>query len=267
MELISLLERMKMEHLLAQLDGVCEHAAKGDLDYKGFLTQALEAESRGRRGGGPLGALPHPRGPDAAPDERAVVKRFEESFTGSLTSFLVSPRLAADKDSLETASQMTRRRLAWAREASGGTRVSPRQLIVQTSFWSPQRPELNLQEAEVLWLLGLNVVNRWPEVREKYAFVDPGGHHWVTSHPVVEAGLYDAPAGTALVLANFTYRPIEALTVRVPLAKPVQVVRSVEYGPLRFTEEQASPALREQGYGSVAVFTTRLGLNDIILLE
>src|SRR5574341_473579 len=48
MELISLLERMKMEHLLAQLDGVCEHAAKGDLDYKGFLTQALEAEWRGR---------------------------------------------------------------------------------------------------------------------------------------------------------------------------------------------------------------------------
>ena len=48
MELISLLERMKMEHLLAQLDGVCEHAAKGDLDYKSFLTQALEAEWRGR---------------------------------------------------------------------------------------------------------------------------------------------------------------------------------------------------------------------------
>lgn len=37
-----------MEHLPAQLDGVCEHAAKGDLDYKGFLTQALEAEWRGR---------------------------------------------------------------------------------------------------------------------------------------------------------------------------------------------------------------------------
>jgi DNA replication protein DnaC len=48
MELTGLLERMKMEHLLAQLDGVCEHAAKGDLDYKGFLTQALEAEWRGR---------------------------------------------------------------------------------------------------------------------------------------------------------------------------------------------------------------------------
>jgi hypothetical protein len=34
MELTGLLERMKMEHLLAQLDGVCEHAAKGDLDYR-----------------------------------------------------------------------------------------------------------------------------------------------------------------------------------------------------------------------------------------
>ena len=48
MELSALLERMKMEHLLAQLDDVCEHAAKGDLDYKGFLTQSLEAEWRGR---------------------------------------------------------------------------------------------------------------------------------------------------------------------------------------------------------------------------
>jgi hypothetical protein len=118
-----------------------------------------------------------------APDERAVVKRFEESFTGSSTSFLVSPRLAADKDSLETASQMTSRRLTWAREASGGTRVSPSQLIVQTSFWSPQRPELNLQEAEVLWLLGFNIVNRWPEVRAKYDFADPGGHHWAKFEP------------------------------------------------------------------------------------
>jgi hypothetical protein len=37
-----------VEHLLALPDGVCEHAAKGDLDYKGFLTHALEAEGRGR---------------------------------------------------------------------------------------------------------------------------------------------------------------------------------------------------------------------------
>jgi len=87
------------------------------------------------------------------------------------------------------------------------------------------------------------------------------------SQPVVEAGVYDAPAGTALVLANFTYRPIEILTARVPLAKPVHGVRSVEHGTLRFTEEPTSPALRRQGYSSVAVFTTRLELNDVILLE
>ena len=84
---------------------------------------------------------------------------------------------------------------------------------------------------------------------------------------MVEAGLYDAPVGTALVLANFTYRPIERLAVRVPLAKSLHGVRSVEHGPLRFSEEPAPEELRRQGYGSVAVFTTRLGLNDIILLE
>ncbi len=87
------------------------------------------------------------------------------------------------------------------------------------------------------------------------------------TYPVVEAGAYDAPAGTALVLANFTYRPIEVLTVRLPLTKPLRHVRSVERGPLEFTEEPVSPALRGQGYNSVAVFTTRLRLSDGILLE
>lgn len=48
MELTTLLERMKLEHLAAQLDGVCERAATSDLDFKGFLAQALETEWRGR---------------------------------------------------------------------------------------------------------------------------------------------------------------------------------------------------------------------------
>lgn len=48
MELEVLLERLKMEHLAAQLDGVCEQAAKRDLDYKAFLGAALEAEWKGR---------------------------------------------------------------------------------------------------------------------------------------------------------------------------------------------------------------------------
>ena len=51
------------------------------------------------------------------------------------------------------------------------------------------------------------------------------------------------------------------------MANPVQVVRSVEHGPLRFSRKEASQAFRRQGYDSVAVFTTRLGLNDIFLLE
>jgi hypothetical protein len=118
-----------------------------------------------------------------APDARAVVKRFEESFTGTPTSFLVSPRLVADRERLETASQMTARRLGWAREASGGRRVAPERLIVQTTFWDPQRPELNVREAEVLWFLGFNLVDPPPEARTRFDFTEPAGVHWVEFGP------------------------------------------------------------------------------------
>ena len=63
MELTTLLERMKMEHLLAQLDGVCEQAAQGDLDFKAFLTRALEAEWHGRYQRGVEGRLKQARLP------------------------------------------------------------------------------------------------------------------------------------------------------------------------------------------------------------
>ena len=119
-----------------------------------------------------------------AADDKQVVRRFRESFRGSLTSFLVSPRLAEDADELETASEMTARRLRWAREASQSKAVSPRQLIVQTSFWSPQREELNLQEAEVLRLLGFNVVGgQTAEVRANSDFRVPGHSHDVDFSP------------------------------------------------------------------------------------
>lgn len=119
-----------------------------------------------------------------AADDSQVVKRWQESFSGTLTSFLVSPTLRADSDSLETASEMTQRRLRWAREATGGKRASPQRLVVQTSFWSPQRAELNLQEAEVLRLLGLNVVgNQPPEVRQQSLFRAPGHTHDVAFGP------------------------------------------------------------------------------------
>lgn len=38
-----LLDRLKMEYLLTQLDGICERTAKGELDDQGFLVRALEA--------------------------------------------------------------------------------------------------------------------------------------------------------------------------------------------------------------------------------
>jgi DNA replication protein DnaC len=48
MELTSLLDKLKLDHLEAQLDTVCEQAAQRDLDYKDFLVQALETEWQGR---------------------------------------------------------------------------------------------------------------------------------------------------------------------------------------------------------------------------
>jgi DNA replication protein DnaC len=48
MELDHLLEKLRMEHLDAQLDAVCEQAAQKQLDYKAFLIQALETEWQGR---------------------------------------------------------------------------------------------------------------------------------------------------------------------------------------------------------------------------
>lgn len=48
MELSALLDKLKLEHLDAQLDAVCEQAAGRDLDYKSFLAQALETEWHGR---------------------------------------------------------------------------------------------------------------------------------------------------------------------------------------------------------------------------
>ncbi len=121
-----------------------------------------------------------------APNEASVIKKFEETLNGDLTSFLVSPDLKNDAEDLETAAQMTARRLRWAVEATGGRRISPKHHIIQTSFWSPQRPELNVQEAKVLWLLGFNVVGgQRQEVRDAYpkALRVPGHTHHVQFGP------------------------------------------------------------------------------------
>lgn len=48
MELDNLLDKLRMDHLEAQLDAVCEQAAEKQLDYKTFLVQALQTEWQGR---------------------------------------------------------------------------------------------------------------------------------------------------------------------------------------------------------------------------
>lgn len=48
MELPNLLDKLRMDHLEAQLDAVCEQAASAQMDYKDFLTQALQTEWQGR---------------------------------------------------------------------------------------------------------------------------------------------------------------------------------------------------------------------------
>jgi DNA replication protein DnaC len=48
MQLVGLLEKLRMAHLAAQLETVCEQAAKRDLGYKEFLTEALDVEWKGR---------------------------------------------------------------------------------------------------------------------------------------------------------------------------------------------------------------------------
>ena len=79
MELTSLLDRMRMEHLLAQLDTVCEQAASGDVDYKTFLTRALEAEWRGRHQKGVENRLKLARFPSLK-----TLEQFDFSFQPSV---------------------------------------------------------------------------------------------------------------------------------------------------------------------------------------
>ena len=48
MQLVSLLEKMKMDHVSLQLDAILEQAAKKDLNYRDFLADVLRSEWTGR---------------------------------------------------------------------------------------------------------------------------------------------------------------------------------------------------------------------------
>jgi len=49
MQLNELCSKLKFDHLLAQLDTLCEQAAKRELNYREFLAEVLGAEWQGRR--------------------------------------------------------------------------------------------------------------------------------------------------------------------------------------------------------------------------
>ena len=44
MQLDGLMAKMKMEHLAAQVDTLCEQASKKDLGYREFLIEVLDTE-------------------------------------------------------------------------------------------------------------------------------------------------------------------------------------------------------------------------------
>jgi DNA replication protein DnaC len=79
MQLVNLLEKMKMEHLANQLDTVCEQASKRELGFKEFLTEALETEWKGRHLKGVEGRLLQARFPWVK-----TIEQFDFAFQPSI---------------------------------------------------------------------------------------------------------------------------------------------------------------------------------------
>jgi DNA replication protein DnaC len=84
MELSVLLDKLTLEYLDAQLDAVCEQAAKRDLDYKSFLAQVLDVEWHGRERRGIEARLRQSRFPWVK-----TVEQFDFEFQPSLDRRLV----------------------------------------------------------------------------------------------------------------------------------------------------------------------------------
>lgn len=79
MELVTLLEKLKLEHLESQLETVCEQAAQQDLDYHSFLSQALGVEWQGRHQRGIEARLRQARFPGVK-----TLEQFDFDFQPSL---------------------------------------------------------------------------------------------------------------------------------------------------------------------------------------
>ena len=113
-----------------------------------------------------------------SPSEQSIVKTIKESFVGLKTVFLVSPNLKKDAELLESASQSTERRLKWAKDASGGKRIAPKNLIFQTTMYGHLRPDLERKEAEIINLLGFNTVAKQSDIfRNSFNFSETTHTH------------------------------------------------------------------------------------------
>lgn len=87
------------------------------------------------------------------------------------------------------------------------------------------------------------------------------------SHPVVEAGIFEADTGTALILANFQYARIPELIVTIPLRKAPKKVTSMEKGNRPFTLGPSNGKQSATGFTTIAKFKLPLGWNDIVTVE
>jgi hypothetical protein len=87
------------------------------------------------------------------------------------------------------------------------------------------------------------------------------------SEPVIEAGIFEAPIGAALVLANFTYKKIDSLKVDLPMRGDMKSVKSLEHGQLQFETIPAPSPWQEDGYKNIVRFSLPLGDDDLVVLE
>lgn len=79
MELMQLMHKLKFQHLAEQLDTLCEQAAKQELDYPAFLSQALKTEWQGRHVSGVESRLKQARLP-----WHKTLEQFDFGFQPSL---------------------------------------------------------------------------------------------------------------------------------------------------------------------------------------
>jgi hypothetical protein len=98
-------------------------------------------------------------------------------------------------------------------------------------------------------------INRTADLRGVSRLVD-------LSHPVVEAGLYDSPKATCLVLANFTYETIDELKVRLRLPQSCRTVQSIESGKLPFSCRKLADG---RSYPFIVEVSQPLRRNDMVL--